>query len=226
MPDSLFDFSSIITSTITLKTFLICTAVSLVLGILTALVSMFRNRVSKSFGLTLALLPVIVQTVIMLVNGNIGAGVAVAGAFSLVRFRSAPGSAKEIAAIFLAMAIGLATGMGYVTLAAVFFAITAACMLILGAVGFGSPASSLRTLKITIPESLDYDGVFDDLFSQYTDKAELQKVKTTNMGTMFELQYEILLKGAEVPKKFIDDIRTRNGNLNITCSKTAEKEAL
>ncbi len=226
MPDSLFDFSSIITSTITLKTFLICTAVSLVLGILTALVSMFRNRVSKSFALTLALLPVIVQTVIMLVNGNIGAGVAVAGAFSLVRFRSAPGSAKEIAAIFLAMAIGLATGMGYVTLAAVFFAITAACMLILGAVGFGSPASSLRTLKITIPESLDYDGVFDDLFSQYTDKAELQKVKTTNMGTMFELQYEILLKGAEVPKKFIDDIRTRNGNLNITCSKTAEKEAL
>ncbi len=226
MPDSLFDFSSIITSTITLKTFLICTAVSLVLGILTALVSMFRNRVSQSFALTLALLPVIVQTVIMLVNGNIGAGVAVAGAFSLVRFRSAPGTAKEIAAIFLAMAIGLATGMGYVTLAAVFFAITAACMLILGAVGFGSPASSLRTLKITIPENLDYDGVFDDLFSQYTDKAELQKVKTTNMGTMFELQYEILLKGAEVPKKFIDDIRTRNGNLNITCSKTAEKEAL
>ena len=226
MLDSIFDFSSIITSTITLKTFLICTAVSLVLGILTALVSMFRNRVSQSFALTLALLPVIVQTVIMLVNGNIGAGVAVAGAFSLVRFRSAPGTAKEIAAIFLAMAIGLATGMGYVTLAAVFFAITAACMLILGAVGFGSPASSLRTLKITIPENLDYDGVFDDLFSQYTDKAELQKVKTTNMGTMFELQYEILLKGAEVPKKFIDDIRTRNGNLNITCSKTAEKEAL
>ena len=226
MLDSIFDFSSITTSTITLKTFLICTAVSLVLGILTALVSMFRNRVSQSFALTLALLPVIVQTVIMLVNGNIGAGVAVAGAFSLVRFRSAPGTAKEIAAIFLAMAIGLATGMGYVTLAAVFFAITAACMLILGAVGFGSPASSLRTLKITIPENLDYDGVFDDLFSQYTDKAELQKVKTTNMGTMFELQYEILLKGAEVPKKFIDDIRTRNGNLNITCSKTAEKEAL
>ncbi|MBQ8943824.1 MAG: DUF4956 domain-containing protein [Clostridia bacterium] len=158
--------------------------------------------------------------------GNIGAGVAVAGAFSLVRFRSAAGSAKEILAVFLSMAVGLATGMGYVTLAVVFFAVTAVCMLILGAVKFGEGNSSLRTLKITIPENLDYDGVFDDLFAAYTNSAELEKVKTANMGTLFELQYTISLKGEEVPKEFIDEIRVRNGNLNITCAKYAVKEAL
>ena len=226
MLDKIFDFSTIIDSTITIKTFLICTAVSLVLGILTALVCMFRNRCSQSFAITLALLPAVVQTVIMLVNGNIGAGVAVAGAFSLVRFRSAPGTAKEIGAIFLVMAIGLATGMGYIILAIVFFVIIAACMLILNAVKFGEADGSLRTLKVTIPENLDYDGIFDDLFVKYTDKAELEKVKTTNMGTMFELQYAVSLKTPEVPKDFIDEIRTRNGHLNITCSKYMPKEAL
>ena len=176
MLDSIFNFSSIINGTITINTFLICSAVSLVLGFLTALVYLFKNRCSQSFAVTLVLLPVIVQTVIMLVNGNIGAGVAVAGAFSLVRFRSAAGSAKEILAVFLSMAVGLATGMGYVTLAVVFFAVTAVCMLILGAVKFGEGNSSLRTLKITIPENLDYDGVFDDLFAgfntQYLSKAK------------------------------------------------------
>ena len=212
MLDSIFNFSSIINGTITINTFLICSAVSLVLGFLTALVYLFKNRCSQSFAVTLVLLPVIVQTVIMLVNGNIGAGVAVAGAFSLVRFRSAAGSAKEILAVFLSMAVGLATGMGYVTLAVVFFAVTAVCMLILGAVKFGEGNSSLRTLKITIPENLDYDGVFDDLFAAYTNSAELQ--------------YTISLKGEEVPKEFIDEIRVRNGNLNITCAKYAVKEAL
>lgn len=226
MLDSIFNFSSIINGTITINTFLICSAVSLVLGFLTALVYLFKNRCSQSFAVTLVLLPVIVQTVIMLVNGNIGAGVAVAGAFSLVRFRSAAGSAKEILAVFLSMAVGLATGMGYVTLAVVFFAVTAVCMLILGAVKFGEGNGSLRTLKITIPENLDYDGVFDDLFAAYTNSAELEKVKTANMGTLFELQYTISLKGEEVPKEFIDEIRVRNGNLNITCAKYAVKEAL
>ena len=226
MLESLFSFSSIIENTITLSSFLICTAVSIVLGILTALVYMFRNRCSKSFAITLAILPTIVEVVIMLVNGNIGAGVAVAGAFSLVRFRSAPGTAKEIGTIFLAMAIGLATGMGYVTLAAVLFVIVAVCMLALNAVNFGGREDSLRTLKITIPENLDYDGVFDDLFEKYTSKAELEKIKTSNMGTLFELQYTIVLKSEVIPKKFMDEIRTRNGNLNITCSKYSVKETL
>ncbi|MBQ6264791.1 MAG: DUF4956 domain-containing protein [Clostridia bacterium] len=226
MLESLFGFSSIINGTITPGSFLVCTAVSIVLGILTALVYMFRNRCSQSFAVTLAILPAIVEVVIMLVNGNIGAGVAVAGAFSLVRFRSAPGTAKEIGTIFLAMAIGLATGMGYVALAVILFVVIAACMLILNAVNFGGREDTLRTLKITIPENLDYDGVFDDLFEKYTDKAKLEKVKTSNMGTLFDLQYTIVLKSAEVPKEFIDEIRTRNGNLNISCGKYEIKETL
>ncbi len=226
MLNSLLSFTSVISGSITMTTFLICTAVSLVLGILTALVYKHKNRCSQSFAITLAILPAIVQVVIMLVNGNIGAGVAVAGAFSLVRFRSAPGTAKEIGAIFLAMAIGLATGMGYITLAVLFFAIIGLFMLVLNLLKFGDDDENERTLKITIPENLDYDGIFDDLFSQYTEKSSLEKVKTTNMGTLYELQYSIILKSKEIPKAFIDEIRTRNGNLNITCSRISEKESL
>ncbi|MBQ7541084.1 MAG: DUF4956 domain-containing protein [Clostridia bacterium] len=226
MLDSILHFTSVLNGQITLPVFFLCTAVSLVLGVLTALVSMYKNRCSQSFAVTLAILPTIVQVVIMLVNGNIGAGVAVAGAFSLVRFRSAAGSAKEIGAIFLAMAIGLATGMGYVSLAVVFFAVLAVCMLALHALRFGEQSTAERTLKITIPENLDYDGLFDDLFDAYTKTATLEKVKTSNMGTLFELQYRILLKNAEVPKAFLDELRVRNGNLNIVCSKVAEKDAL
>ena len=226
MLESLFSFSSIIEGTITAGTFFVCTAVSVILGVLTALVYMFRNRCSQSFAVTLAILPTIVAVVIMLVNGNIGAGVAVAGAFSLVRFRSAAGTAREIGTIFLAMAIGLATGMGYITLAVVLFITVAACMLVLNALRFGSRDGSMRTLKVTIPENLDYEGIFDDLFEKYTDRAELDKVKTSNMGTLFDLQYTIVLKGKEMPKEFMDELRTRNGNLNISCSRYSEKETL
>ena len=159
---------SILASGITLPAFLICTAVSLVLGIATALISMYRAKCSQSFAVTLAVLPAIVQIVIMLVNGNVGAGVAVAGAFSLVRFRSVPGTAREIGVIFLAMALGLATGMGYVVLAAVFFVIIVAVLFLLTKLGFGTRRTDERLLKITIPENLDYDGLFDDLFATYT----------------------------------------------------------
>ena len=179
MLDSILHFTSVIDGQITMPVFLLCTAVSLVLGVLTAVVSMFRNRTSQSFALTLAILPTIVQVVIMLVNGNIGAGVAVAGAFSLVRFRSAAGSAREIGSIFLAMAVGLATGMGYVSLAVVSFVILAAVLLLLQALRFGEQDQAERTLKITIPESLDYDGLFDDLFQTYTKSVVLEKVKTS-----------------------------------------------
>lgn len=162
----------------------------------------------------------------MLVNGNIGAGIAVAGAFSLVRFRSAAGSAREIGSIFLAMATGLATGMGYVAIAGIFFVIIAGFMLLLSGAGFGKGSPAERILKITIPESLDYEGLFDDLFEEYTDGASLEKVKMTNVGTMYELSYEIKLKTDNVPKEFIDKLRCRNGNLNIICSREALKEAL
>ena len=226
MLDSILQFTSVIDGQITMPVFFLCTAVSLVLGVLTALVSMFRSRPSQSFALTLAILPAIVQVVIMLVNGNIGAGVAVAGAFSLVRFRSAAGSAREIGSIFLAMAVGLATGMGYVSLAVVSFAVLALVLIVLQALRFGEQNRAERVLKITIPESLDYDGLFDDLFQTYTKSAVLEKVKTSNMGTLFELQYRIVLSGAEIPKAFLDELRVRNGNLNIVCGKAAEKDAL
>lgn len=169
--------NSIIGSEITVSAFFICTAVSLVLGIGTALVGMFGTKSSQSFAITVAILPAVVQTVIMLVNGNIGAGVAVAGAFGLVRFRSAPGTAKEICAIFLSMAIGLATGMGYVWLAALLFVIVAAAMIVLTKFDFGAKKTSERTLKITIPENLDYDGLFDDIFEKYAKEFSLEKAK-------------------------------------------------
>ena len=217
----------IITGTeITVSAFFICTAVSLVLGLGAALLSMYKSKYSRSFVVTLALLPAMVQLIIMLVNGNIGAGVAVAGAFGLIRFRSAPGSAKEIGLVFLATAIGLATGMGYVVIAAVFFAIIAAVLLLLTMTGFGAGAADERELKITIAENLDYDGLFDDLFQKYTRSAELEKVKTTNMGTLYELSYKIVLKDTSGTKAFLDALRTRNGNLNIVCGKPVTKEAL
>ena len=219
--------NSIITGTeITVSAFFICTAVSLILGLGAAALSMYKSKYSQSFVVTLAMLPAMVQVIIMLVNGNIGAGVAVAGAFGLIRFRSAPGSAKEIGMVFLATAIGLATGMGYVAIAAAFFAVMAAFALLLTAIGFGAGASDERALKITIPENLDYDGLFDDLFQKYTRSADLQRVKTTNMGTLYELAYKIILRDSGDTKAFLDELRTRNGNLTITCGKPVVKEAL
>lgn len=217
---------SIITGGISLPTFLICTAVSLLLGMGTAFISMYKAKCTQSFAITLAVLPVVVQMAILLVNGNVGAGVAVAGAFSLVRFRSAPGTAREIGAIFLAMAIGLATGMGYIGLAVLFFVIVAAVMLLLTRFNFGGSKRSERILRITIPENLDYEGLFDDLFQKYAENCSLEKVKTSNMGTMYELQYRIALKDAKIPKAFFDEIRCRNGNLNIVCGREAVGESL
>ena len=217
---------SIITGGIALPTFLICTAVSLLLGMGTAFISMYKAKCTQSFAITLAVLPAVVQMVILLVNGNVGAGVAVAGAFSLVRFRSAPGTAREIGVIFLAMAIGLAAGMGYIGLAVLFFVIVAAVMLLLTRFNFGGSKRSERILRITIPENLDYEGLFDDLFQKYAENCSLEKVKTSNMGTMYELQYRIVLKDAKIPKAFSDEIRCRNGNLNIVCGREAVGESL
>ena len=219
--------NTIITGTeITASAFFLCTAVSVVLGLATAALAMYRSKYSQSFILTLAMLPAMVQVIIMLVNGNIGAGVAVAGAFGLIRFRSAPGSAKEIGMVFLATAIGLATGMGYVALAAAFFAVMAALALLLTATGFGAGRADVRELKITIPENLDYDGLFDDLFAKYTKEAALERVKTSNMGTLYELSYQIVLRDAHGTKAFLDELRERNGNLNIVCGKPVTREAL
>lgn len=219
--------NSIITGTeITTSSFFICTAVSLLLGLGAAALSMFRSRYSQSFVVTLAMLPAMVQIIIMMVNGNIGAGVAVAGAFGLIRFRSAPGSAREIGMVFLTTAIGLATGMGYVIVAAAFFIIIAVFSILLTLVGFGAGEADERELKITIPENLDYDGLFDDLLNKYTRYAELERVKTTSMGTLYELSYKVVLRDQQRSKEFLDELRTRNGNLSIVCGKPVTKEAL
>ena len=201
---------SVIGTSITLQSFLLCTAVSLVLGIGLAFVAGYRQKTSSSFAVTLALLPAVVQLVIMLVNGNIGTGVAVAGAFSLVRFRSAPGTAREIGVLFLAMALGLAV---------LAFVLLAGALLGLTALGFGEQKTAARVLKITIPESLDYDGLFDDIFAQYTRRCTLTRVKTSNMGTLYELEYAVTLPEDVPPKAFLDALRCRNGNLNITCGR-------
>ena len=213
-------FDHELTQTIEVGDFLLCLGVSLLLGLIMAAAYTFRNEHSKSFLMTLALLPAVVCVVIMMVNGNIGAGVAVAGAFSLVRFRSAPGSAKEIVTIFLSMGAGLITGMGYLGFATLFTVIMCAVFLLYTALASNAKSEAVnKTLKITIPEDLDYTGVFNDIFDEYTKKAELIKVKTTNMGSMFRLTYNVTLRDAAKEKQMIDRIRERNGNLEIMVSK-------
>lgn len=213
-------FGSIMSNgTITGTAFLLATLCSLVIGVFIAFMYTIKNSYSKSYIITLALLPAIVQVVIMLVNGNIGAGVAVAGAFSLVRFRSAPGSGKEITSIFLAMAVGLATGMGYIGIAAIFSVIITVANLILSNVGFGNGANEEKTLKITVPEGLDFEGIFDDIFERYTTKADLVEVKTSGMGSLYKLNYSVVLRSKASTKGMIDEMRQRNGNLEISCSR-------
>ena len=214
-------FDTELTPSIGVTDFLLCLGVSLLLGLLMALTCVWKNEHTKSFLITLALLPAVVCVVIMMVNGNIGAGVAVAGAFSLVRFRSAPGSAKEIVAIFLAMGAGLITGMGYLGFAILFTVIMCAFFFLytLLADKKEDSAALYKTVKITVPEDLDYTGAFDDIFEEYTVESELIKVKTTNMGSMFRLTYNVKLRDKLKEKEMIDRLRVRNGNLEIMVSK-------
>ena len=218
-------FNSIISVPISLSQFVICEMVALVLGLLGSLVLTYKKFHTGSLAVTLALLPSVVTVVIMLVNGNVGAGLAVAGTFALVRFRSAPGSAREITGIFFSVALGLACGMGYVALAGVFFVIFAAAVLLLTTTHFGE-GGAVRQLKITIPENLDYDELFDDIFREYAYSCELIRVRTTNMGTLFELTYSVNLKNPKISKRFIDELRCRNGNLNIICGREIEKDLI
>ncbi|MBQ7108168.1 MAG: DUF4956 domain-containing protein [Clostridia bacterium] len=211
-------FNSIIETGITSGTFFVCVLASLFLGAVIAISYMFRSQYSKSFVVTLALLPAIVQMIIMMVNGNIGVGVAVAGAFNLVRFRSVPGNAREIGSVFLSMAVGLATGMGFIWVAAIFTAIMVVFTLFYTLVGFGKAKSADRELKITIPENIDYTNLFDDLMKKYTSFNELVRVRTVNMGSLFQLVYKVRLRDVNKTKQFMDELRCRNGNLDIVCT--------
>ena len=218
MFESILNISS---GSITMANAIACTLCSLVLGLIVACVYMFRTQCSKNFAVTLALLPVIVQMVIMMVNGNLGTGVAVLGAFSLVRFRSVPGTSREICCLFFAMSLGIATGMGFVTFAIMATAVIGGMMILLSATGFGERKSSFKELKVTIPEDLDYTGIFDDLFDKYTHRASLEMVKTTNMGSLYELRYHIVMRDPIQEKAFLDEIRCRNGNLTVSCGRLA-----
>ena len=210
------------TDSIQIPQFLLCVTASLLLGLLVAKVHMYRNVYTRNFVITLAVLPVLVQSVIMLVNGNLGTGVAVLGAFSLIRFRSVAGGSREITSIFWSMGIGLATGMGYVVYVIALSLIVALFIFGIYHTNFGQQSAvAERELKITIPEDLDYPNLFDDIFERYSYSYQLNSVKTTTMGSLYELRYLILLKDQKQEKQLIDDIRVRNGNLPIVLGKIA-----
>jgi len=219
MLNSLFSsiFSTSGESTLSVAGFIICLAVALLLGAFLAWCCSFKTKSSKSFNIAIGLLPAAVAVFIMMVNGNIGAGVAVAGAFSLVRFRSAPGTGKDIITIFLTMGAGLILGMGYIAYAVLYSLVMGAVIVICNLTYLGKNSTE-KVLKITIPEDLDYTGIFDDIFKKYTEKYESVSVKTSNMGSLYKLKYNIVLKNDVSEKEMIDALRCRNGNLEISIS--------
>ena len=199
--------------------FFACIGAAIGLGLIAAFCYMFKNNYSKTMVITIATLPPIVCVLIMLVSGSLGAAVAVGGVFALTRFRSAPGSAREITQIFLSMAVGLITGLGFIYIAMVLVVIIEAMAFIFSVTKFGESSSKRRTLKVSIPEELDYTDVFDGIFDKYTTRATLVKVKLKNLGTIFQLTYDINLKDVQEEKKFIDEIRQKNANLDVICSR-------
>ncbi len=215
----MYVFSSIIDKTlgtVDVMSVALCALASLILGILAALVYMYRSSCTKNFAITIALLPLIVQSLILLVSNNMGAaGIAALGVFSLVRYRSVPGNSREILAIMLSMAIGVANGLGYVAFAVSVTLVICLMWLLLFTVNFGEKRME-KSLKISIPENLEYNDFLDDVFSEYTTTHKLTSVRTTNMGSLYELSYTVIIKDDSKEKAFLDEIRTRNGNLPVT----------
>ena len=218
-------FSSVAGDSLTLSSTLAILGCALLTGLFISCVYLFTHKESgcqPSFPITLIMLPAIIATVILLVGSNVARAFSLAGAFSLIRFRSAPGDPKDIAYVFFTVAVGLAAGMGFLTYAMLFALILCLAMIILEKTGFGHPKTEAMTLKITIPEDLNYEGVFDDILKEYTASYKMRRVRTTEFGTLFELVYRIQLKKNASQKSFIDGIRCRNGNMNVslvvTCS--------
>ena len=206
--------TSIFTDPITITQLLICLFSSLVAGILLALTYSYKSKSTSSFSLTLAILPFAMCMVVIAINGNLGVAVAVAGGFALVKFRSQPGTGREISAIFIDMTIGVVLGMGYVYVAAIFFVITAVVVLLLTALNFGVNTHE-KVIKITIPEDYDYTSLFDDVFEKYHAKAYIERVKTTNMGSLIDVTYRVSMPSNNIPKEMLDDLRVKNANLSI-----------
>ena len=208
-------FSTTTAASISLGSCAIAAGVAIILGVIISVTHKLTTKSTPNFLLTVAILPLLVEVVILLVNGNLGTSLAVAGAFSLIRFRSMPGNSKEIITVFWAMATGLALGMGYIVYSAIITVVVAALMLGYNLILKKASKVEQRKLKIVIPENLDYDEVFNDLFEKYTDKCELTKAKTTNMGSTYELSYLINLKKDIKEKEFLDEIRVRNANMLV-----------
>ena len=214
-------FGSIFNGTLTLGTFLLAFGASMALGLILSVVFMYKNTYTKSFISALVLIPAVETVVIMLVNDNLGVGLSVAGSFALIRFRSVKGNAKELAAVFIAMTIGIICGTGYVAIAGIFTLLLCAAMFLMTLFDFGRQSDDEKYLKITVPESLNYDEVFDEILQKYTKSCELESVKTLTLGSLFRVEYRIIMKDAGKTKKMIDEIRTRNGNLEIMCGRNA-----
>lgn len=214
------------TSSLQLDSLIILTIISLVCGFLIAITHKINGQYTKSFLTTISVLPFLVQIVIMLVNGNLGTGVAIMGAFSLVRFRSMPGSAKEIITVFFAMVVGLTVGTGYALFAIIVTILGCLLLLLYEKTCLFNQASNEQILKIVIPENLDYTDIFDDIFKKYTKKTDLKRVKMIDMGSMYELKYLVTLNDNKKQKEFIDELRVRNGNLKIILSHEMEGSEL
>lgn len=211
-------FLDAISSNVSIKAMLICTLVSIILGVIIAFTHKITSKYSKNFLITLSILPVLVQIIIIMVNGNLGTSLAVAGAFSLVRFRSLPGTSKEILSVFFAMAIGLATGMGHIFLASMVTVIISIFIILFCKIKIFEPNNAEKILKIVVPENLDYTNMFDEIFANFTKEIKLEQAKTTNMGSLFELTYRVNFKNGINEKEFIDEIRVKNGNLKVALS--------
>lgn len=218
-------FESIFAASVTMENVLLMLAAAAALGILNSIVFSFRTVQSRSFAVMLALLPMVSAVIIFTVNDNLGVGVAVAGAFTLVRFRSVAGNGREMLAIFASMAIGMLLGMGYIIFAAIVFAAVAVMFLAITLIGFGE-RHAVRILKIQVPEDLDYDGLFDDILEKYTSMRQLDRIRTAKMGTVYELTYSVALRDMSNTRQFLDEIRVRNGNLNVSISSYGEHESI
>jgi len=210
---------------LSIETLLLCSLTSVGLGIVISLAHRFTSKYNKNFLITLAVLPILVQSIILMVSGNLGTSIAILGAFSLVRFRSLPGTSKEILSVFFSMTIGLATWMGQLLFAVIITVIVSLLLIILSKIKFGDRGNT-KILKVTLPDNLDYTEVFDDIFDKYLKSYSLEKVKTTNLGSLFELTYSVVVKSDINEKEFIDEIRSRNGNLKIILSHPIDSNEL
>ena len=214
-------FSSALAGGFSVGSYMLCLLFAGLCGTVAALALSRESTASRSFLISLVVLPIIVTTVILMVNGNVGTGVAVAGAFSLVRFRSAAGKARDISAIFLVMTAGLACAAGYLAVALLFTVIASAVMLLLSRIPLS--CDRFAALHITVPESLHFTDAFDDLFEKYTKSRKLTKAKTSNMGSLYKLEYKIEMKDPAAIQEFLDALRCRNGNLEIAHLENTEE---